>query len=517
VKGGSWVGRRRIARIAGRRLGGRTVVVDDAGTGRRAKARAAVVRGYTLASITLIGLYPILPGLWRGVYLLAGSVAAAACVGYGRRAVPLDARQPWTLLIWALVLIAAGDLVRLLPNQPAVAAGWLLDAAGNVLVLGAALAMVIRRGASDLGGLIDAAVIAVAAGSILWVVLPHRIGDDQSFPAQVNLFVVVFALTGVLGALLRLAYTGTGRPRALWLLLFAITLAIAGNSALAVGGGDGAMRLLATMLFLASFTAIGLFGLDPTGPRLAQPQLGRSERLSAARLVFLCIAIAITPVALGTHELLTGDVTGAMLAAQGTLVAVLVMARIGTLSAQRNRAEQALQHQATHDPLTHLLNRRQFTARLQDELDRGARCAVLFCDLDNFKVVNDRFGHDAGDALLIEVARRIRDCVVPPHAVSRFGGDEFVVLLVEMTAAQAQATQACIATALRRPFEEAPAADVDVSIGRADADGERDPEQLISSADRAMYRVKTSRRSERQASADRDRLPNGVVRSRTKS
>jgi diguanylate cyclase (GGDEF)-like protein len=492
-------------------------VVDDAGTGRRDKTVTAVVRGYALASLALIGIYPLLPDAWRDLYLLATSLAAAICVLYGRRALPRDARRPWTMLVWALGFVAAGDVVRLLPTQPAMAVGWLLDATGNLLVLAAALTMVVRRGASDLGGVIDAAVIAVAVGSLLWVLLPHRIGEDESFPAQVNLFVVVFTLTGVLGALVRLAYAGQDRPRALWWLLSAITLAIGGNVALAVGDGDRALRVGATMMFLGAFTAIGLFGLDPTGPRLTRPQDGSSERLSAARLAFLFIAIAITPIVLGVHELITGDSSGTMLAVQGTLVAVLVMARIGALSAQRNRAEQALQHRATHDPLTHLLNRRQFVARLHDELDRGTSCVVLFCDLDNFKIVNDRFGHDAGDALLIDVASRIRECVPPPHAASRFGGDEFVVLLVGLTDAQAQATQACIATALRQPFEQAPEADVDVSIGCAQADGERDPEQLISSADRAMYRVKTTRRSDRDAAADRDRRPNGVVRSRTEA
>jgi diguanylate cyclase (GGDEF)-like protein len=457
------------------------------------------MRGYGVSSLALTGLYPFLPSPWRDVDLLIVSIGAAAGVLYGQRAVRRDARRPWTLLLWALVVFVAANFVELVPADGAVAARWLLDVVGNLLVLAAALTVVLWGGTGDLGGVIDAAVIAFAAGSFLWVILPRRLGPDESFPAQLNLFVVVFALTGVLGALLRLARTAPAPDTALWWLLPAIGLSIAGNVLLATSASAPGLENAATVLFMAASTATGLFGLDPTGPRLAYPRAAAAhDRLSFGRLAFLAVAVATIPVLIGTRSLLAGDADNVLIAVQGTLLAVLVMARIGILSAQRARAEQALEHEATHDPLTHLLNRRLFVDRLRDELAQGAPCVILFCDLDGFKSINDRFGHDAGDQLLIEFARRLVVCADPPHVVSRFGGDEFVILLVNATPADGEAIGHCITSAMHQPFDQAGGLQVTVSIGVAPSEDERDPEQLIKSADRAMYRVKTSRRDDRR-------------------
>lgn len=477
------------------------------GEGQGRQKRRLLSPAYGVVSVALIGLHPFLPASSDDLELAVICAGAAACVAYGRRAVPPGARYPWSMLLVALAVLVAGNAVSLVPGPSAVTAGWLLDAVGNLLVLGAALALIIKCGSHDLGGLIDAAVIALAGGSLLWALLPHRLSSDESFPAQLNLFVVVGALAGVLGALLRLLRTTTEAISALRWLLYAIGLAIGGNVVLAFAEEDSALRSVATMTFLATFTAIGLFGLDATAPRLAQPQAMRRERLSTARLVFLCAAIAVVPVAIGARNLSAGDSDGLVLAVQGIAVAALVMVRIGQLSAERTRAEQALEHAATHDALTHLPNRRQFLNRLRDVLEQGTGGVVLFCDLDRFKEINDRFGHDAGDQLLIEVSRRLRACIDPPGMVSRFGGDEFVVLLIGATRVQGQGVAARIAAALREPFEQTGGAGIDVSIGIADATDGHDPEQLVSRADQIMYRAKAARASDRATRPARPARP----------
>ncbi len=100
---------------------------------------------------------------------------------------------------------------------------------------------------------------------------------------------------------------------------------------------------------------------------------------------------------------------------------------------ERKRMEQKLEHIAHHDSLTGLPNRLLFVAHLKKQVARSSRektlLAVLFMDLDKFKMVNDTMGHDVGDMLLIEVSSRIKSCLRDSDVVARIGGDEFTVSL----------------------------------------------------------------------------------------
>ncbi len=165
----------------------------------------------------------------------------------------------------------------------------------------------------------------------------------------------------------------------------------------------------------------------------------------------------------------------------------------------RKRAEAALEHLALHDALTGLPNRTLFRDRLEHALAqadrRGQLVAVLFLDLDNFKVINDSLGHQSGDALLVEVAQRLRLCVRGGDTVARLGGDEFTILLeVIDDEAQADLVAERIGEALRTPVR---LGDRDVfvsaSIGVALSDARRvEPEGLLRNADIAMYRSKAA-------------------------
>jgi diguanylate cyclase (GGDEF)-like protein/PAS domain S-box-containing protein len=165
----------------------------------------------------------------------------------------------------------------------------------------------------------------------------------------------------------------------------------------------------------------------------------------------------------------------------------------------RKHAEAALEHQALHDALTGLPNRSLFRDRLEHALAQAGRreqlVAVLFLDLDNFKVINDSLGHQTGDELLVEVAQRLRTCVRGGDTVARLGGDEFTVLLEEIDdETQANLVAERIGETLRTPVR---LGDRDVfisaSIGVALSTAQRiEPEGLLRNADIAMYRSKAA-------------------------
>jgi diguanylate cyclase (GGDEF)-like protein/PAS domain S-box-containing protein len=163
----------------------------------------------------------------------------------------------------------------------------------------------------------------------------------------------------------------------------------------------------------------------------------------------------------------------------------------------RKRAESALSYQANHDSLTGLPNRALFEERLRDATDRrragrtDGKVAVLFVDLDDFKVVNDSLGHEAGDRLLTVVAERLRNVVRPQDVIARFGGDEFTVLLADVAdEAEARRVADRMAHALLGPIVlDGERRYVTASIGLSMSES-NDSHALLRDADAAMYRAK---------------------------
>jgi diguanylate cyclase (GGDEF)-like protein/PAS domain S-box-containing protein len=163
----------------------------------------------------------------------------------------------------------------------------------------------------------------------------------------------------------------------------------------------------------------------------------------------------------------------------------------------RKRAEERVQYVATHDGLTGLPNRAMFSELLHHALEsakrHGTQVAVLFIDLDRFKIINDSLGHDAGDELLREISARLRQCLRASDVVARLGGDEFVVLLQDISA-QSQAAKVArnIGSATYRPVViEGQECRVTASIGICmhPMDGQ-DGRSVLKHADMAMYLAK---------------------------
>ncbi|HWJ82609.1 MAG TPA: diguanylate cyclase [Nocardioides sp.] len=169
-------------------------------------------------------------------------------------------------------------------------------------------------------------------------------------------------------------------------------------------------------------------------------------------------------------------------------------------TSSRKSYEHQLEYVAHHDVLTGVLNRRGLTIELERQAalaGRGHAGAVLLCDLDNFKTVNDEFGHEAGDALLVHVARLLQGTVRTTDVVGRLGGDEFAVVLPGTDLAAARSVADKVARCLDEdpgdePWSEVP---VSVSVGVAEFTPGRTMDQVLGDADRAMYAAKAARRS----------------------
>lgn len=216
-----------------------------------------------------------------------------------------------------------------------------------------------------------------------------------------------------------------------------------------------------------------------------------------------------------TGDLHMVDVDGNQVATLGRLIAhrdddgeVEFFSWILRDISDRKAREQRLEHRALHDPLTGLPNR----SRLLDGLSRAVAVAgppssgvaALFIDLDDFKALNDRRGHATGDALLRQIADRLRDAVRPGDTVARYGGDEFVVIVEQLTdTAQAVEVAERIRSVLLEPVVvEGESVTIGASIGIAATWGRRDdgdpatPEDLLRTADAAMYQAKRTGRGQ---------------------
>lgn len=168
--------------------------------------------------------------------------------------------------------------------------------------------------------------------------------------------------------------------------------------------------------------------------------------------------------------------------------------------------EQRVRHEAVHDPLTGLANRTLLRDRLEHALARSERAtgttAVLFIDLDNFKQVNDFHGHAAGDAVLVEVGRRLQTAVRPGDTIARLGGDEFVAVCEAVDKASALAVGRRLQTAIGVAITAGGAqhrlsASIGVALGTVhpDSGAALEPDSLLANADAAAYSAKAAGRA----------------------
>jgi len=489
----------------------------------RLSAQSAVTLAL-VAAVTAIGTYAVPAGAGQRLFIdaaqaAAGVLAAVVCFAAGRdRSGP---RRRWRVLLgtglagFAAVRLwwTINDVIE--PTRPV--AARVIDVGFLGLPLFAVLALIagsmalprpvqasVRRDRVVL--FIDSVLITGSLLALAWSALPRRIFDEVGDSPRVVGFVAAYPIADLLIAvmvMLLLATRPASRAARVPLRLSALAMLALGVSdtlrLLHLSSGvlsplESAGYLLGpALLALAAICNPGLGG--PGGPSLE----GRAEA-DWLHLLLPYVPVVATGVVIAVRTGAGGQLTSYE-AYLGWLGLGLVVARQmftivdnTVLLARVSEGQQRLHHQAYHDPLTGLANRALFRERLVLALDahrfRAVPVALLFADLDDFKLINDSFGHAMGDRLLRAIGERLVAAVGPEALVSRLGGDEFAVLL-EHRAADAEPAGHRILVALREPFAiDGHTVGVSASLGLVlpePGDIELSADTLLRRADAAMY------------------------------
>ncbi|GAA2625533.1 hypothetical protein Adu01nite_44930 [Paractinoplanes durhamensis] len=375
-------------------------------------------------------------------------------------------------------------------------------ATAHLIFLAGAATGLRKRGVGDLAGLLDAALfgVCVAGPAWAWLIAP-RLTDSATPLGEMLALTDIAVLAAVLACLARIGRRARAAraPIAYLLLCCAATLGAHVASTLTAQHGSSTWTVIVLML---AYLTIAASAVHPAAPLVTDPDGPAEVPSGRPPLLGLGIALCANPLIAMIQGVRGDDAASVVLPVCSMLAVPLVLLRLRQMSLLRSRAERTLAHHALHDELTGLANRRHMVAEIDlalAELDRSAidEVTVVLLDLDGFKPINDRFGHQAGDIVLRAVAERLTGSACPGAVVGRIGGDEFVVLL-RGPAKPDLSTR--VSNLIGRPVEVGGASvRVGVSAGAATAirGANLDRDTLIGRADAAMYAEKAAHRRER--------------------
>jgi len=444
-------------------------------------------------------------------FVVAGAVAA---VVVARRAARFTGRRrlAWSALAAGLAGWAAGQVVRslneLVLQRTDLFPSW-ADAGYLLLPVGAGAALLlypvdagVRR---PIRRVLDGLIVSGSLVQVWWITALSAVATVEGVSQLAVVAGVAHPLLDVAllstTVLVRSRSRSSGRP--------ALTVLTAGLAALAVAditfgwlSVTGAYRAgsLVDLPWFVGFALMALAaGLD-RDDRGGDPVPPEGE-FTAALLPYVPFGIAIAVTV--ARAVLVGGISPGDRAGAGVLLVLVLARQFLTVHENRDLArslsarEHQLRHQAFHDALTGLANRELLTDRVAHALSLRTRdlapMAVLFIDLDDFKLVNDTLGHTAGDTLLVQVAERLQRCLRPGDTIARLGGDEFAVLL-ETGNIEATLVASRLLETVSEPFDVAGhAVAIQASIGVVELAADDDPvsaDTLLAHADLAMYAAK---------------------------
>lgn len=436
--------------------------------------------------------------------LVSASAAAAVLVGALRNLPAGSARTPWLFLGASQVVYATADICFYVAHNvfgdtdyPALADALYL---GHypLVVVGLILLIRLRTPGRDLASLLDAATLAVAAAMLSWLYLigPQARADSPLLVKLVSVAYPVMDLA-MFAVALRLIL-GPGRRPLSFVLLAGNLLAILTADSLYVMqqlSGTYQTGNFLDAIWLAGNLALGAAALHPTAGRVTERATASDVGLTPFRMVLLAGAALIAPA-----TLITLDAVGTLrdipvIAGACALLFLLTIGRLAGLVADQRML-------AITDVLTGLRTRRFFGSQLPLEILKARRAgtslAVLIVDVDHFKAINDKYGHPAGDRVLIEVSRRLRESVRNADFLARYGGEEFALVVPGASPQELSSIGERLRTQVASsPILVSPDAWISVTVSVGTAGYPRHggtPAELITTADRALYAAKSQGR-----------------------
>jgi diguanylate cyclase (GGDEF)-like protein len=465
-------------------------------------------RLFAIAGVLLTLLYALelSPAINVGCSALVGVGGVWACLT-GPRRWRAEPRGGWRLMgAGALCFLLSilieplvdghGPALRLLPHAAAMS--------GYVLLFVLLVRLLRARQSLERHAVLDALTVCLALGlaSVLLLALPALdIAGRSPVEAVITalyppLDVIVLLLT------VNVTFTATSLPVSLAAWITGATMMFVGDAAVAITAlsGQPSTSPLLDVPSLLTFTMLAVCALHPSVAELSKADRRPVQAWSGHRIMVLAPALATPFVLLAT---IGGRSTGTrlLITVGGVLTVVMLLLRAVSAVQRGAAAQLSSEHQARHDLLTGLPNRQRMCKEINRLLaavapgDEGRRVWVFLLDLDGFKWVNDSWGHDTGDQLVIEVAGRLRAALPASVPIGRVGGDEFLLVYVgdkNGALSLADEIRGCFSRpALVRDTDVA----ISASIGVAHAPA--GPEQaatsadaLMRDADTAMYRAK---------------------------
>lgn len=478
-----------------------TGLADDLGSLR---SRAVVV-GSLLVVVACALLYT-----WRpdGVGQVAFVGTAISCVAAMAIGPPLRNARPRRL--W--VLAALGALIFLfgLVNRDSTATIGPLEVAdlfalsGYLTLIGWLVMLLRRLGKRPArGSALDTVAVAGGVSLAMWsVTVAPRLG--QAVVSDSILWAIYPVLDVILISLsVQLILRLRAPALSMWVILFGLIMLQIVDTIYTVVWTDrpGAMIPALTSLFLFAYWGFALGACHPSVARITRPQPDVGLGIERARQRSALLLFMVSPAVVSTFYPIRGVVDALVRSSLLALVIIILFIRLAVTMSDLSRAEETSRHRASHDQLTDLPNRAAFLTSLEDRLAASHATsgivAVLFLDFDDFKRVNDTWGHHVGDSLLIQIAARLAGSKGEREVLSRHGGDEFVLHTVVDHPDEALAR----AARMQRQFIEPMRAHghrirIGPSIGIACAfpgDGQS-PGDLVRKADEALYEAKRNGR-----------------------